>query len=145
MTPDYKAAATALKGKVTVAAVNLNMLPEAKTIGDSLGITVLPTIRFVVSGDFLEFSGARTKDELVAFATKANEQAAKGVESRPAGETQPTAETAETSAKDAEATQEAQESSSQAPPESKIGLSKVNQKEKEGSPEAEQPAAAVAA
>ena len=131
MIPEYKAAATELKDKgVTVAAVNLQLLPEAKAIGDNLGITVLPTIRFVVSGDFLETS-ARTKDALVAFAVEANAQAAKGVESRPAGEAQPQTNAATENAEKAEASSHA---------ESKIGLSKVNQPK----PDAQEAPAAAA-
>ena len=105
MISDYKAAATELKGKVRVAAVNLQMLPEAESISNNLRISALPTIRFVRSGDFMEYAGAtRTKDDLVAFAS----QALDAVGAAGAAKEEPSAKPAP-------------------PAESKIGQSKVQQ------------------
>ena len=71
MIPEYKAAATALKGKVNVAAVNLQALAGAQALAAKLSISVMPTIRFVVAGSHLEHRGQRTSADLVAFAEKA--------------------------------------------------------------------------
>lgn len=75
MVGDYKAAATKLKGKLQLAAFNLQAIPkeEATAIAQALRVQVIPTIRFSSgTGDFLEFGGQdRTEAALVAFAEKA--------------------------------------------------------------------------
>ena len=125
MAPEYKQAATSLKGSLTVAAVNLNDLEReaAQTLADKLGITALPTVRYVRAGNHLEYYGPRTVDGFLKFV--------KGATAKVVGEArEAAAESAEAAkAEDAAGSAERKEAPAAAEatskPPSKIGMSKV--------------------
>jgi len=78
MADEYKKAASELKGRVQVVAVNLQALPAGggKGVAEQLAIMELPTVRFVQGGDNLDYAGDRSASSLVEFALKALEQLA---------------------------------------------------------------------
>eukprot|EP00967_Tisochrysis_lutea_P040198 scaffold48229_cov27-Tisochrysis_lutea.AAC.1 len=76
MVPALKQAATELKAAgVKVGAFNLQANPGAQEIAQALQIRGMPTIRFIKSGNHLEYGGDRSASSLVAFAAKAKEMA----------------------------------------------------------------------
>ena len=133
MAPEYKEAATALKGSHNVAAVNLNDLDRevAQGLADKLGIVALPTVRFVRGGNHLEYNGPRTAAGFLQFVKSAATKKSADEASDVATESRPKADTVDAAAGAAE-TKEA-EAEATPKPASKIGMSKV------------QPAAAAAA
>lgn len=138
MADDLKATATSLKGRLSVAALNLQAFPkdDAMAIAQKLQMNVIPTIRFSSgTGDFMDYrSNDRTTTSLMAFAERCMKEA-NGGDGEPEAQSDEAAATGNegeappaTAPSGAEAQQAEQaESDSQKPPESKIGQSKVAQ------------------
>jgi|UniRef100_A0A7S3F0J6 thioredoxin-like negative regulator of GroEL len=113
MVPELKSAASALKGSCQVGAINLQAVTGGQEIAQRLGIRVLPTIRFVVGGNHLEYKGARTAAEMQQFVSRAK--------SGPAG-----AEAADEQPKTSAASTE---SAAASEPRSKLAQSKVQERQ----------------
>jgi thiol-disulfide isomerase/thioredoxin len=72
MAPALQEAATQLRQSgVRVGAINLQATPAAEEIAQALHLRGLPTVRYVMNGNHLEYGGDRSAASLVAFATKA--------------------------------------------------------------------------
>lgn len=74
----FKEAATALKPSgVRVGALNLQAIAGGALIAEALQVQALPTVRFVVGGNHLEYTGDRSSPSLIAFASAAHKGDAK--------------------------------------------------------------------
>ena len=69
MEPELKKAATELKAAgIRVGAVDVAAFPA---IAQRLSVKMLPSVRYTINGDWLEYQGARTADGIVAFGKQA--------------------------------------------------------------------------
>ena len=65
MQPAYEETATALKGEVNVAEVNVD---SERQLGSRFGVRGFPTLLFLRQGKVIKYKGPRTKDALTEFA-----------------------------------------------------------------------------
>jgi len=136
MVPEYKAAATALKGRVRFHAINLQAIgPAAQDVAARLSIGSFPTVRFIRGGDHLQHDGPRQRAELIQFAEKALAKASGEEVARlaPAGPVATSEAAAGSKAEESKAESSKLSSSKAAeqpeaakPPASKLAQSKVN-------------------